>query len=207
MNKLLNNKKYLVIDNLLSKEESTAIEKKLFAPFFPWYLTTERDEKGNMYTVLPEEAKQYKDDKNVIDQGQFVHSFLYTQNNKLIENSANTYITFQILKNFCEKTNIQNLSVLRVKANLIIDSKSYTKNSYGVPHVDSDEAHYVLIYYVNDCDGDTILFNKNKKIFKRISPKKGRVLFFKGDTIHAGGHPVDSSNRCIINFNLQIKDN
>ena len=207
MNNLLIDNKYLILENLLNKDESDIVEKKLYDPFFPWYLTAEKDEKGNMYTVLPEIAKQYKDDKNVIDQGQFVHSFLYTQNNKLIENSANTYIAFQILKNFCEKTNIQNLSVLRVKANLIIDSKSYTKNSYGVPHVDSDEAHYVLIYYVNDCDGDTILFNKNKKIFKRISPKKGRVLFFKGDTIHAGGHPVDSSNRCIINFNLQIKDN
>ena len=206
MNKLLNNKKYLVIDNLLSKEESIAIEKKLYDPYFPWYLTDIKDEKGNMYTILPEMVKEYINDKNVIDKGQFVHSFLYTQNNKLIENSVNTYIAFQILKNFCKKTNIQNLSVLRVKANLIIDSKSYTKNSYGVPHVDSSETHYVLIYYVNDCDGDTILFNKNKKIFKRISPKKGRALFFKGDTLHAGGHPVNSSTRCVINFNLKIND-
>ena len=207
MNNLLIDNKYLIIENLLNEEESNDIEKKLYDPFFPWYLTAEKDEKGNMYTVLPEIAKQYKDDKNVIDQGQFVHSFVYVKNNKLIENSIHKDIAFNILQKFCIKTNLKNVFVLRAKANLITESKKYTKNSYGIPHIDFDINHYVLIYYVNDSDGDTVLFDENKKIYKKISPKKSSILLFRGNILHAGGHPVESSTRCVINFNLQIKDN
>jgi hypothetical protein len=207
MNNLLIDNKYLIIENLLNKDESDIVEKKLYDPFFPWYLTAEKDEKGNMYTVLPEIAKQYENDKNVIDKGQFVHSFLYMKNNDLIENSVNKDIAFKILQNFLNKVNIQgDVSILRAKANLITESSKYTKNSYGVPHIDFDTKHYVLIYYVNDCDGDTVLFNENNEIYKKISPKKGRGLFFKGNILHAGGHPVTSSTRCVINFNLNIND-
>jgi hypothetical protein len=207
MNNLLIDNKYLIIENLLNEQESNDIEKKMYDSFFPWYLTVEKDEKGNMYTVSPEIAKQYKDDKNVIDQGQFVHSFIYVKNNKLIENSIHKDIALNILQKFCIKTNLKNVFLLRSKANLITESKKYTKNSYGIPHIDFDINHYVLIYYVNDSDGDTVLFDENKKIYKKISPKKNSVLLFRGNILHAGGHPVESSTRCVINFNLQIKDN
>jgi hypothetical protein len=206
MNNILNENKYLIIEDLLNKDESNFVEKKLYDPFFPWYLSADKDNEGNRYTVLPEIVKQWKDDINVVDKGQFVHSFLYVENDKLIENSINKDIALKIISNFINKTQIKNLSILRAKANLLTESKKYSKSSYGVPHIDYDTKHYVLIYYVNDCDGDTVLFDENKKIYKKISPKKGKGLFFKGDTLHAGGHPVDTSTRCVINFNFKIND-
>ena len=45
----------------------------------------------------------------------------------------------------------------------------------------------VILYYVNDSDGDTLFFdNKDKlNIIKRVSPKKGRVVHFDNNKLHA----------------------
>jgi hypothetical protein len=56
-------------------------------------------------------------------------------------------------------------------------------------HVDMFEPHTVCLYYVNDTDGDTFFFDKEKKIVERITPKKGRMVVFDGLTFHASSMP------------------
>lgn len=84
-------------------------------------------------------------------------------------------------------------------------------------HVNRDIPHLVMIYYVNESDGDTILYDKTLKdipfevecpedycelnITHRISPKKGRILFFDGSVYHAPSAPTKST-RCIITLDL-----
>jgi hypothetical protein len=206
MDDILKNEKYLIIDNLLNENESNLIQSKLYNSSFPWFIAGDRDDKGNMITASYEKLKFYEKDVNVVDLGQFYHSFFYIQNNKLVSNSKHVQIPLTILSNLIKIINIKNISILRAKSNLILESRKYNKNSYGIPHTDTrdiNDEHYVLIYYVNNSDGDTVLFDNNK-IFKKISPKKGRGLIFKGNLLHANGHPVESSTRCVINFNLQL---
>ena len=206
--KLLNKNNYLIIENLLDEKDSNDIEKLLFHNYFPWYLTKGRDAEGNFYTCTLEEKLKYKKDKNVIDQGQFVHTFLENKNNIVLNNSEHTEILNKILFNFLKKNKfIESLHILRAKANLITNSKKYKKNSYGIPHIDFDIEHYVLLYYVNTSEGDTVLFDKNNNIFKKISPKKGKALFFKGNILHANGHPLNNAIRCVINLDLKINFN
>ena len=69
--------------------------------------------------------------------------------------------------------------------------------------MDNETPHYTGIYYVNDCDGDTFLFDGTKEIAK-ISPKKGRIVIFDGKTLHAGSHPYNSDFRMVINFNFKV---
>jgi hypothetical protein len=204
----LKKEKYLIIDDLLSKEEVDLIEKQLYDSFFPWYLSFERDEHGNFYTAPLSLKDEWKNDKNLIDRGHFVHLFLEMKNSECVQNSNYINEPIKILVAFGKKMNVKIYyeNIMRVKANLIMQHKDYTKKSYGVPHLDTLEEHYVLIYYVNDSDGDTVLFNEDKKIFARISPKRGRLLMFNGNTLHAGGHPLVSKSRCVINFDLKIKD-
>ena len=71
------------------------------------------------------------------------------------------------------------------------------------PHIDSPEHHYALIYYVNDADGATVLFDGDK-IIKEVEPKKGRILLFNGAIYHGGGIPKNT-NRCVVNFNIDFK--
>jgi len=38
----------------------------------------------------------------------------------------------------------------------------------------------------------------------RITPKKNRVIVFKGDILHSAGHPLKSNKRLVINFDFKI---
>jgi hypothetical protein len=210
MNNFLKNKKYIIFDNIISTKKSNAIEEHLLSNNFPWYITMSRDKKGNFLTSeLDNTTKKWLKNKNVVDKGQLVHTFFYRENfsikNELIKNSSFSLIVEDLLKDFQIK--IKNkIDIIRIKSNLIFESKQYTKKTYGIPHLDSNESHYVLIYYVNDCDGDTLLFDDKEKIVAKISPKKGRILFFKGNILHANGHPTKSNYRCVINFNININN-
>jgi len=76
-----------------------------------------------------------------------------------------------------------------------------TELEHYSPHVDLPFPHTVVLYYVNDADGDTVIFDKDKNIVKRISPKRGRILMFDGTMYHGGGIPKDGP-RCAINFDI-----
>ena len=58
-------------------------------------------------------------------------------------------------------------------------------------HVDVKVPHTVALYYVNDTDGDTFFFDKNREIVDRVSPKKGRIVVFDGLTLHASSMPTE----------------
>ena len=82
------------------------------------------------------------------------------------------------------------------------------------PHCDMNEGGYTAIYYVNDSDGDTIIFNektmdpilngKELSIKKRIKNKRGRFVMFNQDYLHAGMPPTKSDYRVVINFNFKM---
>ena len=69
-------------------------------------------------------------------------------------------------------------------------------------HVDFFIPHLVLLYYVHDSDGDTILFDENDNEIKRVTPKKGRAIFFEGSIKHCSSSPTKGL-RSILNFNFE----
>lgn len=88
----------------------------------------------------------------------------------------------------------------RVKANLL------TKNGrpgFHTPHIDNNFEHLVILYYVNNSDGDTYFFNDNI-VVDRVSPKQGKYIIFDGDQYHASSSPTDTDARIVINFNVLI---
>ena len=67
-------------------------------------------------------------------------------------------------------------------------------------HVDMPFNHWVFLYYVNDSDGDTVFFKDDGKTeLKRVTPKKGRGVFFNGLIKHCSTRP-SKSHRCIFNY-------
>jgi hypothetical protein len=91
---------------------------------------------------------------------------------------------------------------------------------YHNPHGDFYEPHLVGLYYVNDSDGDTAVFKEtsdsvsleqsvkyaNEGRFTelaRISPKKGRMVFFDGKHYHASMHPLEHPQRIVVTFNFR----
>lgn len=103
----------------------------------------------------------------------------------------------------------------RMKVNLQLQGDHTNKDKYNVPHIDfgaySGRTHYTSIYYINNSDGDTYIFNEkfhDKKenieltIKKKIPPKKGRLIIFRGDSFHAGSTPTQSKFRMVCNYNF-----
>tara|TARA_R110000803_G_C11813537_1_gene301009 strand:+ start:60 stop:611 length:552 start_codon:yes stop_codon:yes gene_type:complete len=69
-------------------------------------------------------------------------------------------------------------------------------------HIDTKANHYVCLYYINDSEGDTILFEDDKKTeITRVPPKKGRIVFFEGSTYHCSSRPA-TKTRAILNFDF-----
>jgi hypothetical protein len=139
---------------------------------------------------------------------QFTHMFT-DETGKI--NSDRFYLVDDILKKYIEYTNTT-MEILRVKANLQTQCNFSKEDFYNTPHTDygsgMKEKYHVLLYYINDADGDTYIFDKkvnNKyKIIQQVSPKKGRFLLFDGDLFHSGRHPINAEKRMLININHKI---
>jgi len=108
--------------------------------------------------------------------------------------------------------------------NTKIESIHYTRSFLQVPlapefvkshngiHVDLPIPHIACVYYVNDSDGDTIIYNnlygdniENVALIEnqRVTPKAGRAVFFDGSRYHCSSQPT-KRHRCIINFDLLV---
>ena len=87
-----------------------------------------------------------------------------------------------------------------LQARSFLQTPNNTTRKYNNKHVDTTIPHVVVLYYVNDSDGDTHLFN-GVDIIKTVTPKKNRVVIFDGSIYHSSGSPT-TNKRCVINFNI-----
>jgi hypothetical protein len=101
-------------------------------------------------------------------------------------------------------------NILRMRVNFMtplgLDPMLYT-----TPHIDTNlKDCKIFIYYINDSDGDTVIFDEffqnsynfdKKTINKRITPKKGRACIFDASRYHAASFP-SKKVRAVININF-----
>lgn len=119
---------------------------------------------------------------------------------------------------FCDRAKLPFSNLIRVRLGM------FPTNALDVPshnpHVDFYEPHMVALYYVNDSDGDTVLFREttedvslqqsarhaNEGRFtelERIPPRKGKMVAFDGRHYHASMHPRTHPSRVVITFNFR----
>ena len=111
------------------------------------------------------------------------------------------------------------VSLLENKKRFALSLIIKLNDKFEIPHVDlldGDELPKLKLitglYYINDSDGDTILYNEKYSkdlqhplsICKIITPKKGRMVFFSGDRMHSAGYPSLSKKRLVANFNFSV---
>lgn len=121
-----------------------------------------------------------------------------------------------------QKFGIKVNDVFRVRIGLL--QRAYPDDlPWNNEHVDSPAPHYTAVYYVNDTDGPTYIFDqkitdvphKNKtedQVLKYVNsteftvahantPKKGSCVMFDGQRFHASSKPREHANRIVIAFN------
>jgi len=70
-------------------------------------------------------------------------------------------------------------------------------------HRDFKTEGVVYLYYINDSDGDTILFDEKGNIEASITPTAGSLLKMDSKQYHASVTPVNTSRRMGINLNFE----
>ena len=171
-----------VIDNVLPQSLADEIEKTLFNTSFPWYLLEDITFSNTPHfnSLKPEEMNPG-----------FMHYLL-------CENNESPYFNFLKI--------IPHLSLNRKftynQSRCFLQLPSNKQQKQNNIHTDNHFPHIVCLYYVNDSDGDTVLFSEDRKtILKTISPKKNRVVIFDGSIPHASSKPT-TNKRAVINYNL-----
>lgn len=110
-----------------------------------------------------------------------------------------------IIQKFAQKNNISYKTVSRIKVNF---TPGHTERT-GNPHVDIHEPHLVFLYYLEDADGETVLYNEkftgskveNVTVMQKVTPKRGAAFIVDGLHFHSIT-PPKSGLRKVINANL-----
>lgn len=171
----------------LEKHYQDKIEDLLTSEPFDWHYNDTTVDKS---IVFP--------DSNSYDTVQFTHVFWYEdgpRTNKLF---------YSVIEPLLDK--IDYTELVKVKANLLLPHTN--PKQYHIPHWDLDEPGYkTLLYYVNDSDGDTVLFNKfandeykDLEIIHSETPKKGNAIVFDSNRYHASNNPIEYNSRIVLNF-------
>lgn len=170
--------------SFISAEQADNVEKFVFSPQMLWTLSTSSVDHD-------ENIIQYD---NSVDHYQFTH-VLYSGDvpqSQLFEEFHKLFISF------VQKNNIEYKSLMRMKINLVTGG-SNLEGKYMPPHTDAPFDHKVFIYYINDSDGNTILFDDNKNIVESVAPEKGLGICFDGTIIHSNRFPIKNNFRCVLN--------
>lgn len=146
--------------------------------------------------------------KNIVDSCQFSHmiyDFEYKISSPLWEHVK------PMLWFLEDRTGYKILEIGRIKANLLLPNNTQ-KNNYNPPHVDTDIAGYTsMVYYVNESDGDTRLFDKyledthvDLTMTTSNTPEKGSAILFPSTQYHCSSNPINYKTRIVINFVLKL---
>lgn len=190
---------FIYDDNFLSLEQILELSQSVT-----------KDNKDIIWHALKgtTDIKQYPEIKNsnmtVSEDGQTVHaaSFNETRLSEIHDLGSN------ILHIFAKKHGIEIKEILRIKANIL--SKTEKQDHIHPPHVDMTIPHLVLLYYVNDSDGDTVMFDQKYcaeetptlTVNKTIAPKAGAAILFDGLTYHSSSSPKNTEERIVLNINF-----
>lgn len=180
-----------VIDNVISEKYSNFIFEEsvklpwTFVPNLSYGNTDNFDSAGFSYTYFLD--KQYK----------------YGNEEKFTTRTKEYSYIIPLLLECFDKLNLPATidNVFRCRARLTLNKQV---SKVEDKHIDFNFPHLVLLYYINNTDGDTYLF-ENDVIVEKIQPRRGRCVLFDGLTLHASSSST-LSPRIVLNTNLNYNE-
>ena len=192
--------KIYVFDDVIDNDYQNKIKNKLIGEErFPWYYIED---------VSSGDSKNQK-------RGGFTHGYV----NEYGVESEYHYLFLELIKKSCSKINVKEVNAILGRSFLQLPS-NIKRDDVDTPHTDIPVDHFVMLYYVCDSDGDTIIYNEKcnnldefddnvnvvkEKVFsiqKKVTPKQGRVVLFNGKLYHTAEQP-NNNIRCVVNYDLR----
>jgi hypothetical protein len=186
----------IIFDDVIDRQYQQSIVDVMLNPDFAWYYQKHTTKYGTVGSTV---------DKNTKDVPQFTHVFFADGAFR----SSNYELVLPLIHALEAKTKKQYFNrILRIKSNLITQHENYPENYHCIAHTDvhpEDAGSETFLYYVNDSDGDTFIFNEkdggeNLTVNSRVSPQKGRAILFDSHIIHSSSPPKKNLERSVINF-------
>lgn len=190
-----NKNKFIVVDNFIPFSYQEKLKEWIYNGSFPWYYV------GNVTTT---ENKEFRP---------AMSHLIYDNGEKI------STLEIDILAHVgAEKFNwvFNSITIAKTILQFPLNENCIGKN-LDTLHVDVDPfyPHLVVLYYVFDADGDTLITDlqydgslpttipyENQNIMARVTPKQGRAVIFDGRFYHTAEQPKKGM-RGIINLNLQ----
>jgi hypothetical protein len=194
---------FIQCEDLVEPALADEIERLMVSGGFPWYFYTNVNS-----TVRPEDRPTHT--TVIFDDSRYEESFGFSTLLFPTEepNSPLFHYPKRLLELFLNRYQLRPQKLHRVKANLLVRSASPSGPRPFSPHVDMPIPHWVMIYYVNDSDGDTVILDKtypdreNASVLHSVSPKKGRAILFDGRHYHCGTCPSKHDTRIVFNYDF-----
>lgn len=180
--------------NFIGEEEQRKICDLLFSNKIPW-----RYQKDSAYGNNRDKYQStygYKNEVPVPSFGSIVLQEKLLNTTDSMENFVR--ILMPLISMNKKKFGLDPKNLFRVRLGLHLPT--INKPLHNNPHIDTQEPHTVVLYYVNTVDGDTFFFDKDFNITGRESPEMGKAIMFDGLTLHSSSIPTQGS-RITVNFN------
>lgn len=186
-----------ILDSLFHSEE------------FPWYYYKTIGLNEYSIPISP------KHEKSVSSSG-FCHLFCYPDtDDKLKINSKYWDLIYEMIRVASDKLGVDPKKLVRCKANLSTPQPSYPEGSFSLPHIDLQREHTVALIYLNNSDGDTVIFEEQQKlpdgevpdavtVRETIPHKENTALVFDGTIYHTAGLPINSIKRINLNLDFEV---
>jgi len=183
----------LVFDDIIDINYQIKIKDFLFSNLFPWYFCKDVSFTNN----------------NVQQRPGFRHNFVI---DKKVTSDFHNEVIPLIIKSL-NKINYKHTEILQGRSFFQLPLNIPDRHIVDTPHVDADIPHLVILYYVNDNEANTIIYEnefegydkvpqfKDLKVKQQVKPKQGRVVLFNGKYWHTAEQP-EHNKRCIINYNV-----
>lgn len=197
-------KDIFIIDDVIPKAKQDSIEQTMFAQSLFWTFFPD--------VALSKEEIEYL---GITKKTPAIGCYIKQEYPPYMFNQL-YYKVESIPHSACEKVGMKLNAILDARSFLMFPLHEKARKEYDNIHVDRPDEHWVCLYYVNDSDGDTVLFkqtkedvgsiegykNANFEVLQRVTPKKGRAIVFNGNRYHSSTAPTEGV-RCILNFDFR----
>ena len=181
-----------VVDNALGGSLFDLIKNAVESNNFPWFFI--------------ENSAYPPGDKELIAPSPLYYSFshLALKHGEIQSNYHDMIISVaSVLKDLFRESDLQNYDIIRLRWGMTTSINKVWKNE---PHIDMKEKHKVILFYLNDSDGDTYFYDKDHNIIDSVTPKENRAVLFDGSILHSSSKPVEFAKRIVLNINLKERE-
>jgi hypothetical protein len=195
----------MLYKDILTKEQHKALYDLVTGLDFPWYY-----QPNIAYIADPISGSN----SNLCRSFGLTHTVWDIEKGKVSEVLSHMAI---LADNFTKLSGIKPNNFIRIKINLQTPVVNNDCNKYNGAHVDRYTPHSTLIYYLDDSDGDTFIFNELfdeadsttwpqnviPTVKERITPVANSLYHLdSGLRYHSSSNPINTDRRYTINFNF-----